>query len=237
MALFRTIVLVAAMAGAIAGIALTAFQHAGTVPLILKAETYEARTAPAHGTGAIHDDHGAGWAPADGLERLGYTTLANIVGAIALALLMVALGEIAGGIAGWREGVFWGMAGFAAFTLAPSLSLPPQLPAMPAADLVTRQIWWAATVALTAGGLALIVFRSALWAAALGIALIVTPHLIGAPQPASFETAVPHGLAQRFVTGVVVSGFLFWVLLGGLAGFVRSRLQADGSRPWLRAND
>jgi cobalt transporter subunit CbtA len=227
MSVLRTIVLVAAVAGAVAGLVLTALQHASTVPLILEAETYEAKAAPPRGASATHDHGAEGWAPADGAERIAYTTLANVVGAIGLALLLVALGEIAGGIVGWRQGMFWGMAGFAAFTLAPSLSLPPELPAMPAADLVDRQIWWAATVVLTAGGLALIVFRPALWAAALGIALIVAPHVVGAPQPAGFETPVPHYLAQRFVADVVVSGFVFWVLLGGLSGFVRSRLTAS----------
>ena len=227
MSVLRTIVLVAAVAGAVAGLVLTALQHASTVPLILEAETYEAKAAPPDGASATHDHGAEGWTPADGTERIAYTTLANVVGAIGLALLLVALGEIAGGIVGWRQGMFWGMAGFAAFTLAPSLSLPPELPAMAAVDLIDRQIWWVATVVLTAGGLALIVFRPALWAAALGIALIVAPHVVGAPQPAGFETPVPHHLAQRFIAGVVVSGFVFWVLLGGLAGFVRSRLTAS----------
>lgn len=226
MSVFRTIVLVAAVAGAVAGLVLTALQQASTVPLILKAETYEAKAAPPAGVGATHDHGAESWAPAGGVERIAYTTLANVAGGIGLALLLVALGEIAGGIAGWRQGLFWGMAGFAAFTLAPSLSLPPELPAMPAAELIDRQIWWVATVALTAGGLALIVFRPALWAAALGIALIVAPHVVGAPQPGSFETPIPHHVAQRFIAGVLVSGFVFWVLLGGLAGFVRSRLMA-----------
>jgi cobalt transporter subunit CbtA len=97
---------------------------------------------------------------------------------------------------------------------------------MPSAGLMARQIWWIATVALTAGGLALIVFRPPLWAAVLGIVLIVAPHVIGAPEPASLESPVPHDLAQRFVAGVVVSSFVFWVLLGGLAGFFRARLAA-----------
>ena len=55
--------------------------------------------------------------------------------------------------------MFWGFAGFAVFTLAPGLGLPPELPAMPAADLGDRQIWWTATVLATAVGLALIAFR------------------------------------------------------------------------------
>ena len=78
------------------------------------------------------------------------TTLAvNVVSGIGFALLLVAASEFAGGIANWRQGVLWGLAGFAVFTLAPGLGLPPELPAMPAADLVARQIWWIGTVLAT----------------------------------------------------------------------------------------
>ena len=48
---FRNIVVVAALAGAIAGLGMTIAQQLTTVPLILKAETYERLAAPAH-------DHG-----------------------------------------------------------------------------------------------------------------------------------------------------------------------------------
>lgn len=224
MSVFRTIVFVAAVAGAIAGLALTAIHYVSTVPLIHEAEMFETKAAPAPGELSAHDHKG--WSPANGFERFAYTTLANVIGAVGLALVLMALSELAGGLTGWRHGMFWGLGGFAAFTLAPTLSLAPDLPAMQAADLLARQVWWAATVVLTAGGLALVAFQRAFWGTALGIALILAPHLVGAPRPASVYTPVPHDLAQRFVTGVVVSGFLFWVLLGSLAGFFRSRLTA-----------
>ena len=82
-----------------------------------------------------HEHDEEAWAPADGFERFAYTALANVVTAIGFALMLVAVSELAGGIANWRQGVFWGFAGFAVFTLAPGLGLPPELPAMPAADL------------------------------------------------------------------------------------------------------
>jgi cobalt transporter subunit CbtA len=225
MSLFRTIVFVAAIAGAVAGIALTALQQVRTVPLILKAETFETKATPAPGAATPAHKHET-WSPGEGFERFAYTALANIVGAIGLAMLLVALGEIAGGITNWRQGIFWGLGGFVAFTLAPTISLPPELPGSPSADLVPRQVWWVATVALTAGGIALMVFQRSLWAAVLGVALIVAPHVIGAPKPANFNTPVPHDLAQNFVGGVVISSFVFWVLLGGFAGYVRSRMSA-----------
>ena len=43
---FRNIVVVAALAGAIAGLGMTIAQQLSTVPLILKAEVYEEQSAP-----------------------------------------------------------------------------------------------------------------------------------------------------------------------------------------------
>ena len=236
MTLFRNIVFVSALAGLIAGLAMTAMQYAGTVPLILQAETYET-AAPAvhdHGTAAVTADgvavaahsHGhdeEAWAPTDGFQRSAFTALANIVTAIGFAILLVTASEIAGGLTGWRQGMFWGLAGFAVFTLAPGLGLPPELPGMPAAELDARQVWWVTTAVATAAGLALLTFKRALPFALLAIALIVVPHLVGAPKPASFETDVPEALAHDFVVMVSIVSLVFWVLLGGAAGFIRSR--------------
>jgi cobalt transporter subunit CbtA len=230
---FRGIVLVAAIAGALAGLCMTVAQQVTTVPLILKAEVYEERgaaTAPAQESSpAAHEhEHGdEGWKPADGFERTAFSVAANIVTGIGFALLLVAVSELAGGIADWRQGILWGLAGFAVFTLAPGLGLPPELPAMPAADLVPRQIWWAGTALATAIALALLFYRRSLLSAVAAIALLVVPHLIGAPEPESYATTIPESLHHNFVIAVVLTTLLFWVLLGGLAGFLRGRfLQA-----------
>ncbi|TIR67268.1 MAG: cobalt transporter, partial [Mesorhizobium sp.] len=170
MNLFRNVVFVAAIAGLVAGIALACMQAYATVPLILKAEVYEKAGGGHHhdhaantGTGtamssaepagnamssaapasteAAAPTEDEGWAPADGFERFAFNVVANIVTGIGFALILVAVSEFAGGIGSWRQGVFWGLAGFAVFTLAPGLGLPPELPAMPAAELLPRQIW------------------------------------------------------------------------------------------------
>ena len=236
MTLFRNVVFVAALAGLVAGLFLAAMQAYATVPLIIQAETYEAAgsgdhhhgeeaTADhSHGDEAVahaHDEEA--WAPADGFERFFYTTMAAIVTAIGFGLVLVVVSEFAGGIAGWRQGLFWGLAGFAVFTLAPGLGLPPELPAMPAADLGARQAWWLATVVATGVGLALIVFRRTPALAALGVVLIAAPHIVGAPLPASFETPVPEGLHHNFVVAVTVTNLLFWAVLGSVAGALRAR--------------
>lgn len=248
MTLFRNVVFVAAIAGLLAGIAMTAMQAYATVPLILQAETFEnAGAAPAHDHGATpadaaasteaaapadaHEHDEEAWAPADGFERYAYTAAANIVTAIGFALVLVAVSEAFGGILGWRQGLFWGFAGFAVFTLAPGLGLPPELPAMPAADLAARQVWWIGTVAATAVGLALIAFRGSVPLAIVALALIVAPHVIGAPQPESHESPIPADLHHQFVVATTVTNLVFWVVLGGLVGLVRGRFLGSETEP------
>jgi cobalt transporter subunit CbtA len=247
MTIFRNVVFVAALAGLVAGIVLAAMQAYATVPLILKAETFEnaggeaaghdhaapadpAAAAPAEAT--PHEHEVEAWAPADGFERFAYNVLSNAVAGIGFALILLAVSEFFGGINGWRQGVFWGFAGFAVFTLAPGLGLPPELPAMPAADLADRQVWWIATVVATAAGLGLIAFRRSAIFALIGVALIVAPHIVGAPQPESHESPIPVDLHHQFVVAVTVTNLIFWLVLGAVAGLLRDRfaVQSDGVR-------
>ncbi|MBZ9895319.1 CbtA family protein [Mesorhizobium sp. BR1-1-6] len=258
MNLFRNVVFIAAIAGLVAGVVLACMQAYATVPLILKAEVYEQaggghhhdHTAPAPtDNNAMNSAAPAGnamssaapaaaeavpaeeegWAPADGFERFAFSVLANIVTGIGFALVLVAVSEFAGGIGNWRQGAFWGLAGFAVFTLAPGLGLPPELPAMPAADLTARQIWWWATVAATAAGIGLIAFRKSLPLAVLAVLLIIAPHIVGAPQPDSFETLIPEGLHHQFVVAVTVTNLVFWLVLGVAVGVVRGRFTGTAS--------
>jgi len=229
---FRNIVVVAALAGALAGLGMTVAQQLSTVPLILKAEVYEEYAAgtSAHDHGAAttaqtgaHEHAEDGWQSADGFERTFLSVLANIVAGIGFALLLIAASELFGGIRDWRQGVFWGLAGFAVFTLAPGLGLPPELPVMPAAELGARQLWWAGTALCTAIALGLLFYGRSVVAILAAIVLLVAPHLIGAPQPVSYATPIPEGLHHSFVVAVVLTTLLFWVLLGGLAGLFRGR--------------
>ena len=242
MSIFRNVVFLAALAGLAASIVMTVLQTSFTVPLILQAETFENAEPAAHDHGAAapaqeaapeHEEEG--WAPADGAERTLYTALANIVTGIGFALLLVAASEAFGGITSLRSGLAWGFAGFAVFTLAPGLGLPPELPAMPAADLLARQTWWIGTVAATAAGLALIAFRRESWLILLGVALLVVPHVIGAPQPDSHESPIPPDLHHSFVVAVTVTNLLFWLALGAAVAWLRSRFLTvpEAARPSL----
>ncbi len=42
----------------------------------------------------------------------------------------------------------------------------------------------------------------------------MAPHIVGAPQPVSFETAIPEGLHHQFVVAVTMTNLVFWVVLG-----------------------
>jgi len=235
---FRNIVVVAAIAGAIAGLGMTVAQQFTTVPLILKAEMYEQGgevSAHSHGensknaaaqTEATAPEEEEGWAPSDGFERTAFSVAANLVTGIGFALLLVVASELFGGIRDWRQGVFWGLAAFVVFTLAPGLGLPPELPAMPAAELGSRQLWWIGTVVAASIALWLLFCQGSLPGIVVAMALLVAPHIIGAPQPESFETPIPEGLHHSFMVAVVLTTLVFWVLLGGLAGYFRDRFMA-----------
>ena len=107
-----------------------------------------------------------------------------------------------------------------AVTLAPAVGLPPELPGMAAADLVPRQIWWVATIAATAAGIYLIATQARPWALVLAVALIVAPHLIGAPVAPHGEGTVPAELVARFVANSIAANAVFWCFIGLLLGIM-----------------
>ncbi|HSE75315.1 MAG TPA: CbtA family protein [Dongiaceae bacterium] len=232
---FGRLLLTALIAGALSGIFVTIVHQVATVPVILDAEVYEnaaaqrqtdAATQPAAPAEASHaHEHGDdGWTPADGLERTFYTTVADVLTGIGFALVLVACYRLWGRPVTWRTGFYWGLAGFAAVIVAPCLGLPLEVPGTEAAPLLPRQIWWVATVLLTGSGLAMILLgRKPAWCV-LGIAMIVAPHAIGAPQPAEYGSVAPEAIAHRFIVAATVTGLLFWSALGTTTGLVYNRL-------------
>jgi cobalt transporter subunit CbtA len=221
MATFRRLFYVALCAGLIAGAVAAIAHHIGTVPLIRAAENFE--RAAQHGT-ASHE-HGAAqaWEPEDGIERTAYTLVADLLAAIGFALLLAAGLMLADGAGGWRAGLWWGLAGFAALTVAPALGLPPELPGTEAAPLAARQLWWLATAAATGGGLALLAFTRRPLSAVVAVILLALPHLYGAPQPIEHHAEAPAALAQRFATMAMLASLLFWATLGSATGYFHRR--------------
>ena len=233
-AAFKRIIFTAASAGLLAGLLLTAVQHVQIVPLILDAEGYEqaveaanrtSSTHPPHASAEHNHEHGHGaWQPERGWERNLLTASANIVIALGFALLLGAAAALRNHTLNWRSGLLWGLGGYLAFFVAPSLGLPPELPGSAAADLAHRQLWWVATSAFTAAGLAFVVFSAQRALKILGVILVIAPHLAGAPQPDVHGGTAPAELVQSFIVATIIINAMFWLALGGLFGFFHQRL-------------
>ena len=76
--------LVAVVAGVVAGLAVSLLHSYKLTPLIYEAETYES------GAASTADENAAEtWSPADGLERISFGWLANLLTGVGFALLLV----------------------------------------------------------------------------------------------------------------------------------------------------
>lgn len=227
----RIFLTVALLAGIGAGVANWAVHMFGTRPLILEAEAYENAGAPAElvaaaeatthtleaGT-AEHEHDAEAWAPADGWERNLYTLGSDVVAGVGFAFLLTAAIVFFGKGADWRRGLLWGLAGFASFSLAPALGLPPELPGTKAAFLSDRQLWWIGTAIATAGGLFAAAWLRNVYGYALAVVLIALPHVIGAPQPEHPGGLAPEELEHKFVLVAIATSLVFWLVLGVLTG-------------------
>ncbi len=245
--MFRNLLISAFGAGVAVCIAVSAMQAVTTQPLLLQAEAFEiagaepaaalspgevsaAAVAHDHADGAAaHAHDGEDWAPADGAERTLYTAAANLVVGTAVALILLALMTLGGRRIDAREGLLWGVGGFLAVALLPSLGLPPELPGTPAANIFGRQAWWLATAAASAAGLGLLACTRGWPLRAVGVGLLLLPHIIGAPQPPSLEAAYPAVLAGEFVTASLAVSALLWLLAGLAAGWLYQRVSTQMS--------
>jgi cobalt transporter subunit CbtA len=244
--LFRRLFLCALLAGLCAGLVYSAVQRWQVVPLIAAAEVFESATAPAaapahdhHPPGtAAHTHDAAAWEPQDGIERVFWTVVANVLGATGFALLLTpALAwwdrQRGGAAASWRSGLLWGAAGWLCLFVWPSIGMRPELPGEAAAALHLRQSWWLLAVVCAAGGLALLAFAKGHWRW-LGLPLLLLPFVIGAPHadgPAFADfpaeaAAQMQLLKSQFVVATAVASALQWLVLGAVSGVVVAR--------WLR---
>ena len=240
--MIRSIFYPGLLAGILAGLFIFGAQQVKIVPMVFEAESYEGRAAGGHGHGAAqaaprsgsHED-GAGhshgdshgddeWSPADGLERTAFSLFSNLITAIGFGLALSAAFVLSRRRVSWREGIIWGLAGFAAVHLAPAFGLPPELPGMAAEeDLIARQTWAMATTVLTAGGLALLFLgKRMLWRIA-GALLIAAPHFVQIER-VHVEHAVPVELVSQFIVATLVVTALFWMLLGALTSYFSGRV-------------
>jgi cobalt transporter subunit CbtA len=244
------IVLVALLAGSIAGLAASALQQALVVPLIVLAERYEtdvaelavhSNRAPAEGAAAATSVPSASAAPAHvhqaineprGPFDLGpalLTAVSTVGVSIGYTLMMLALLQAAGDRVIAPTTLAWAAGGFAITSLAPSLGLAPELPGSAVADLTLRQLWWAGTALATAGGLWLLLRHRTVPLMAAGAVLLALPHVIGAPQPAAaFSYTVPSELAAAFAARSIGIQAALWLAIGLLSSYFWARSDRTG---------
>jgi cobalt transporter subunit CbtA len=221
---FHALLFTVVVSGTVAGLVWFAAQYFAVIPLIQKAETYEAAyRAAAH----THDEDEDGWKPENGWPRHSLTAVASVLTAIGFAAMLSGLIFLAQRPVNARSGALWGLACFTCFSLAPALGLPPQPPGTAVANLADRQVWWAATVLSTALGIyALAAPRLSKRLKAAGAICLALPHLIGAPH-AQGETLVPPALVRQFAIASISTSLLFWLTLGILSGAALSLQRAS----------
>lgn len=252
--MIRRLFVSAIAAGVLAGLIISAIHQFTTVPIILHAESFEDGAKQADravadraipvgfrlGNPALPSDprrlfaHGeesrdgaAAWAPQDGAERIAFTVMTTVLTGIGFALLLVAGMMARGESVDFRRGVLWGAGGFVAFTLAPTMGLPPEIPGAAAADLLARQIWWISTAVTALAGLWLLIFSPGTAWKVAGVALLAAPHIVGAPHPHELSSGgAPAELAAQFAATSIATAAVFWALLGGFAGHFLGRAQA-----------
>lgn len=225
----------AVLAGFAAGLLAALLHFAFVQKLILLGEEYETGalvhfdgSAAIHAAGQVahsHDgaaveghDHEAA-TPSDDRNLL--TSLFFGVTYVAYGLMLTAgfgLAAHFGKQIGLREGLLWGIAGFAAFQLAPAMGLSPELPGTMAADLNARQLWWLGTALATAIGLGSLAYGRGAAMLALGVVLLALPHVIGAPELDGFSGVAPPELAAAFAARSLGVGLIVWAAMGALAG-------------------
>jgi len=221
----RRTLITALVAGCVAGLFVFAVQHVKLTPLILAAEVYENGAAEhQHDDAGDHEPPTPGWEPSNGVERTAYTALADILVGVGYAFLLVGAFVLRGPPIDARVGIAWGAVGYAVFSLAPAMGLPPELPGSHSADLYARQEWWLGTAAATACGSALLAFSRAVLLKIAGTVVLALPHLVGAPHPHEIGGPVPPELAAEFTAASLATMALFWLVLGALSGGIYARL-------------
>lgn len=229
-----------ALAGGIAaGAMLSLLQALWLTPLILQAERHEADGHPLPGSrpDALESLPGVTEFLPDATEvlssdvkflrRAARSVPGNLIVGVGFGLLLSAGFAWRGGNTDARKGLLWGAAGYAAFMLAPALELPPALPGMAQGPVLTRQLWWLGTVAATAAGLGQLAFARGWWKV-LGAVLLALPHLVGIPPPLPASPGgPPEALISEFRLAVLISGALFWAVLGSGCGWMWGRMRGQ----------
>ena len=226
--MFTRILTSALFAGAAAGLMAALLQLVFVQPVLLHAELYESGQLVHFGAEkavSAHQDVGGLDPVRDGLSVL--FTMMIYTGYALLLVAVMSVAESRNAEITARTGIVWGLAGFFVVHLAPGFTLAPEVPGVAAADVYARQVWWFATVATAAVAVWLVAFGSGWIAWGVAVALLLAPHLIGAPEPEAFSGPVPTEIGALFASRAFGVGMAAWVLLGCFAGYFWQR---EGAR-------
>lgn len=222
--MFTRILTSGLFAGAVAGLLAALLQLYFVQPVLLHAELYEGGHLVHFGSASevsAHPEVGGLDPVRDGLSIV-FTMLIYSGYALVMVALM-SLAEQRGASISARTGLVWGVAGFVAVHFAPGFTLPPEVPGVASADVYARQAWWLATVAAASAALWLIAFGHGWKAWGPAVALLLAPHVIGAPEPDVFTGPAPTEIGALFAARAYGVGLAAWVMVGGLGGYFWSR--------------
>ncbi|MDC9729900.1 MAG: CbtA family protein [Methyloprofundus sp.] len=216
---FRNLILSAFTVAIVAGLFLSAYQTSAITPIILESEIYEVLDP-------VTEDTVEAWSPKDGSERSGFSFIANFLVCFAYALLLMSAMATRKNLSVF-QGLFWGLCAYLSIFVAPAIGLSPEIPGMEAAHLEGRQAWWLLTVLFTALGLWSLAFQTITFKIFASI-LILTPHLIGAPQPEhhGFVNQDPEAIMaltdlwHQFIIQTSIANGLLWLIIGALSALL-----------------
>jgi cobalt transporter subunit CbtA len=199
--------------------AATAHEHAPGTP----AHEHPAAAAAT----AEHEHGGEEWSPANGFERNGWTWVANVLHALSMALLALAVmaawtWKRSSGTGNFRLALAVAAAGWLSIHFWPSLGLHAEVPGMEAAPLHARQAWWLLAAVSSALACATVAFGTRSWRFVPAIALLALPFLVGAPQHTGDALAGFTGeahaqleaLGRQFIWATTWLSISFWGVLG-----------------------
>lgn len=217
--MFSRIVTSALFAGAAAGLIIALLQYVFVQPVLLHAELYESGTLVHLGAEPVSAVQNVfSFDPLrDGLSLL--FTMLTYCGYAMILVALMGVAEERGATINPRNGMLWGLLGFVAAHLAPAFSLPPEVPGAAAADVLLRQYWWFATVAMAAVAMWVIAFHFTKVGVGGAIVLLLVPHIVGAPQPDVFTGPVPTEIGALFAARALAVGLMAWVLLGAFCAY------------------
>ena len=214
-------------AGVVAGLTAALLQFIFVIPVLMEGELFETGARLHFGNdGSPQSDRGVPGL-GDDWGRHSMTVAFNIITYTGYGLILAAMisyAALKGSFTPSRQGITWGLCGFIAVQLAPAIGLPPELPGTLAAEIGPRQMWWLGTIVATAVGMGLIAFgRSYLPLG--GIAIMLVPHLVGAPHLDAFFGVAPPELAAEFATLSLGTSAVGWAVLGYVVAKSLRRLE------------